>query len=471
MSLESIAAALAAQAAGETSAVGLLEQALSAVERVDDDLKSVVVVDGDRAIEAAQAADRSRQAGETLGPLHGVPVAVKDIIDMAGLATRCGSPAYPDVPVAADAPVVARLRQAGAVVFAKTVAHELACGVYSSPAGNPWDPSRIPGGSSGGSGALVAAGVTPMALGSDTGGSIRIPAALCGVAGMKPTYGLVPKSGVAPLSWSLDHLGPLARTVADCAATLEAIAGHDPTDPSCLEVDAPSFSGELNEPVGGLRVGVVRNHFFDPVQDDVAEAVEAAVGLLGELGCDLIDVGIPELAHTMAAEFGIVGPEAAAYHRDLVRDHPELIDPGILGLLVAGRVLPADQYFKAREARELIRDGVRRCFGEHRLDVVVTPQLPATAAGKEQAEFPYPSGAEDVTGGYVRTTAPFNLTGQPALSVPCGFDRAGLPVGLQIAGRPLGDPTVLRIGHAYEQATDWHLRRPPIHADASGASP
>lgn len=465
MTLPAIGVAVEAQRAGETTAVDLLERSLSAIAAVDGDLGSVVVTDPGRAMADAEAADRSRTAGRPLGRLHGIPVAVKDIIDVEGLPTRCGSPAYPDAPAQADAPVVTRLRQAGAVVFAKTVAHELACGVYSPPAGNPWNLDHIPGGSSGGSGAAVAAGLTFMALGSDTGGSIRIPAALCGVAGMKPTYGLVPKSRVAALSWSLDHIGPLARTVADCAAALDAIAGPDRSDPTCLDVDWPGFGVGLTESPRGLRVGVIRNHFHDPIQPDVAEAFGVAFKVLRELGCELIDVEIPELAHTMAAEFGIVGPEAAAYHRDLLGRNPELIDPGIRGLLVAGRLLPADHYLKARAAREIIKAAAESTFREHRLDVVVTPQLPATAATRDQTEFSYPTGVEDVTSSYVRTTAPFNLTGQPALSVPCGFDREQLPIGLQIAGRPLGDAIVLRLGHAYEQATQWHRHGPPVRAD------
>ena len=466
MVTESIAAAIQAQQSGEVSARELLASSLEAVDQLDEVLHCIVTVDEAGASKAAAAADAALESGRLLGALHGIPVAVKDIIDMRSLATRCGSAAYSDEPKTADAPVVRRLRNFGAVVFAKTTAHELACGVYSPPASNPWDPQRIPGGSSGGSGAAVAAGVTMMALGSDTGGSIRIPAALCGVAGMKPTYGLVPTSGVAALSWSLDHIGPLARTVADCAVTLDAIAGPEPTDPTSLTVDRPSFAAQLDQPIRDLRIGVIRNHFNEPIQAGVAAAFDTALDVLTELGAYLIDIEIPELDITMAAEFGIIGPEAAAYHRRLLEESPELIDPGIRALLVSGRVLPAEQYFRAMQAREHLRRSVSSCFSDNSLDAVVTPQLPATAALKDQTEFEYQSGPEDVTAAYVRTTAPFNLTGQPALSVPSGFDGLGLPIGLQIAGRPLGDATVLRIGAAYESETDWHRQRPALHSEA-----
>ena len=436
---------------GEVTARDLAETALDAIEAVDKQLDSFVLVDRAGALEAADRADRELASGRDRGPLHGVPVGVKDIVDVAGLATRCGSATYPDTPAAADAPVITRLRAAGAVIVGKTTAHELACGVYSSPASNPWDVDRVPGGSSGGSGAAVAAGLVPMALGSDTGGSIRIPAGLCGVAGLKPTFGVVPKSGVEALAWSLDHIGPLASTVEDCALTMDAIA------------DGGGFATALGTPVAGMRVGVAGNRFTSPAQDGVVAAFEDAIGILAGLGAEPVKVDVPELEHTLAAEFGIVGPEAAAFHRERLRREPEAIDPGIRALLVAGSVLPADHYVKAQQARGVIRNAVRRAFENHYLTALVTPTLPATAAAKDQTEFDYDGTQEDVTLSYVRTTAPFNLSGQPALSVPCGFVD-GLPVGLQIATMPFADGTALAIGAAYEAATSWHEAVPPVAA-------
>ncbi len=379
---------------------------------------------------------------------------------MRGIAKRA-RPTYPDTPVGSDAPVITRLRDAGAVIVGKTTAHELACGVYSAPSSNPWDVERVPGGSSGGSGAAVAAGLVPMALGSDTGGSIRIPAGLCGVAGFKPTFGLVPKSGVEALAWSLDHIGPLARTVADCAATMDAIAGFEASDHSSVDRAPIAFTHKLGEPIDGVRLGVVGNLFTSPAQPGLVDRFETALEVLAGLGAELVPVEIPELDHTLAAEFGIVGPEAAAFHRERLRREPEAIDAGIRSLLVAGTLLPSDHYVKAQQARGVIRNAVRGAFVDHELTALVTPSLPATAALKDQTEFDYDGIEEDVTLSYVRTTAPFNLTGQPALSVPCGF-ADGLPVGLQIATAPFDDVTALGIGAAYEAATRWHEARPPV---------
>ena len=452
---------------GDATSRELTEMAFDSIADVDPALASFVIVDHDGALEAAETADRLLTSGVDVGPLAGVPVAVKDIIHMSGLPTGCGSPAYGSHAVEHDATVVSRLRAAGAVIVGKTTAHELACGVYSAPASNPWATDRIPGGSSGGSGAAVAAGLVPMALGSDTGGSIRIPAALCGIAGLKPTYGLVSRAGVEPLSWTLDHIGPLAATVADCAVTLEAIAGFDPADPSTARHDTVDFSSTLDAGVSELRIGILTSEPFSPMQPDVEAAMNDAVEILRLLGAEPVNVDIAELRYTLAAEFGIVGPEAALYHRDLLASNPGLIDPGIRGLLLSGTLLPGAQYLKALEARAVIAEAIRDAFIDHRLDVVVSPTLPSTAAQKDQVEFVYEDMTEDVTLSYVRTTAPFNLSGQPALSIPCGYDGHGLPVGLQIAGKPFNDATVLRVGAAYEAATPWHLDTPPVHVAMS----
>lgn len=450
---------------GEVSSRELTQAVLDGIDAIDGALSSFVLTDEAGALAAADAADAAVASGEAQGPLVGVPVAVKDIIDMAGLPTRCGSAAYPATAVGSDATVVALLRRAGAVIVGKTTAHELACGVYSAPASNPWDTARLPGGSSGGSGAAVAAGIVPMALGSDTGGSIRIPAAVCGIAGLKPTYGRVSKAGVEPLAWSLDHIGPLAATVEDCALTLGAIAGADPADPSTVDFGIDDYTGALGQGIEGQRIGVLDAAPFSPLQPAVAAAFAAAVDTLASLGADVVPVAIPELRFTIATEFGIVGPEAAEYHRLLLRDRPGLIDPGIRALLVAGALLPAEHYLKAAEARAVITHAVRKAFDDARLAALVSPTLPATAALQDQEDFVYGEETEPVTISYVRTTAPFNLTGLPALSIPCGFDGGGLPIGLQIAGRPFDEATVLAIGHTYETATAWHRARPAIHIE------
>ena len=462
-----IAEAAARLRSGTTSSVELTTRVLDGIERVNDRLNAFVLVDRDGALSGAEAADALLQSGRDAGPLSGIPVGIKDIIDMAGLPTRCGSPAFSDRARSADATVVTRLREAGAVMVGKTTTHELACGVYSAPAANPWDTDRLPGGSSGGSGAAVAAGAVPMALGSDTGGSIRIPASVCGVAGLKPTFGRVSRAGVASLAWSLDHLGPLAATVSDCAASLQAMAGFDPADPATSRLPVPDFSAGLGRGVEGLRIGVLADAPFAPLQGAVADSFGGAVDVLRSLGAELPPLRIPELDRTLATEFAIVGPEAAAYHRRLLRDRPEAISPGIRHLFTIGTLVPSSYYLTGLQARSVIRDGLRAAFENHNLDAVVTPTLPATAAPAGDEQLECGGVVEDVTAAYVRTTAPFNLSGQPALSVPCGFDKEGLPAGLQIAGRPFDEATVLQIGAAYESATDWTARRPPVHVETA----
>ncbi|MDE0139178.1 MAG: amidase [bacterium] len=450
---------------GATTSVEITGRTLDAIDQINDRLNAFVLVDREGAMRAAEQADRVLNSGKGAGPLTGVPVAIKDIIHMRGLPTRCGSPAYPDTPRDHDAAVVGRLREAGAVMVGKTTTHELACGVSSPPATNPWDTARLPGGSSGGSGAAVAAGVVPMALGSDTGGSIRIPASVCGIAGLKPTFGRVSRAGVETLAWSLDHIGPLAATVEDCATTLQILAGHDPADPPTEPTPPPDYSAELGRGVDGLRLGIMATPPFTPMQEDVERAFRDAVEHLEGLGADVVPVDVPELVFTLDTEFSIVGPEAAAYHRRLLRESPELISPDIRELFTIGTILPSTHYLRGLGARRVIREALRRAFARDRLDAAITPTLPATAALADQEMIDYGEMEEGVITSYVRTTAPFNLSGQPALTVPCGFDRDGLPIGLQIAGRPFDEVMVLRIGAAYEATTTWSDHRPPVRVD------
>ena len=453
----------------ETTSRELTEASLAAAAALDGELSAFVVMDADGALAAAERADEAIAAGHDLGPLMGLPVGIKDIVDVAGLPTRCGSPAYSATPATSDATLVRRLRRGGAVIVGKTTTHELACGVYSAPASNPWDRSRIPGGSSGGSAAAVAAGIVPMAIGSDTGGSIRIPASLCGIVGLKATYGRVSRAGVAALAWSLDHLGPLTATVAGCAAALEVLAGPDALDPSASRHSVPQYSRSLDRGVEGLRIGVLSGAPLEPMEPAVAEAFAAAADLLGHQGAVLGGVEVPELEHGLAAEFGIVAPEAGAYHRQLLRRCPDLIDPAIRTLLVAGLMLEPEHYFKALEARRVIAAALRRVFVENRLDVLLTPTLPATAAPKGVDDFSFGSDTEPVTVAYVRTTGPFNLSGLPALSVPAGFDEHGLPIGLQIVAAPFDEEMALRIGACFEAAAGLSALRPPI--SAAGGTP
>ncbi|MDG2428675.1 MAG: amidase [Acidimicrobiales bacterium] len=431
---------------------------LASVGRVDQELGAMVVLDPKGLEQQCEGYNRDL-------PLAGMRVAVKDIIEVEGLPTRCGSALYgdPPAPSETDAVVVSRIRQSGGLIIGKTAAHELACGVYTPGTSNPWDPYRSPGGSSGGSGAAVAAGLCDAALGSDTGGSIRIPASLCGIAGLKPTYGLVPKSGVEPLSWSLDHVGPLGKTVRDCARLLKAIAGFHPSDPTSVTTPSVDYLAHLDSGVNGLRVAVPSGFFMDPIDPQTQAAFLAAVEVIRELGAEIVVVDVSYLSGSLEAEFAIVSPEAATYHQSSLRGSPGLIDPQIRGMLLAGAALPSSYYLTALRWRQQIANLMRATFNDNRLDALATPTVPAFAQLHDQQEFVYPGGEEPVISSFVRTTAPFNLTGQPALSVPCGFTADGLPLGLQIAGRPFAEDMVLRIGAAYESATDWVAHLPPLH--------
>jgi len=419
---------------------------------LDDRLGSFVTVDSATMLTEADRADELMRSGTDLGPFHGIPVGIKDIINVAGYPTRCGSALYPDGPVDRDAEVVVNLRVAGAIVAGKTTTHELACGVVSAPASNPYDLDRVPGGSSGGSAAAVAAGLVPVALGSDTGGSIRIPAALCGIVGLKPTYGLVPVHGVEPLSVSLDHVGPLGATSRDCALALEALTGRP-----------GHYSSGIDAGIRSMRFGILADPPFAPMQPDVEKSFHDAVDVMRGLGAECVPVSIPALDHTLAAEFGIIPLEAYRHHATALRDRPDLIDMSIRTLLVAGAVIPESIFRRAVAARSVIARAVLATMHEHRYDGLLTPTLPATATMKTHQNLEYGAVVEHISVSYVRTTAPFNLTGQPAISVPCGLDRDGMPIGLQIATRPGDDALALRMAGAFEAATRGIVRRPSIY--------
>ena len=395
-----------------------------------------------------------------------MPVAIKDIVDVAGVPTRGGSLALVDAPNAAeDAPVVARLRAAGAVIVGKTVTQEFAAGTISPPARNPWDPTRIPGGSSGGSAAAVAAGCVVAAMGTDTGGSIRCPAAVTGITGLKPTFGAIDRGGVIPLAWSLDTIGPLTRTVADALIVFAAISDRPfdlPDDFGPLRT-----ADEVGPDLAGIRLGVVREHFFDRLQPGVADAVEVALWVLGELGAEVVEVVWREGCVARDVAFVLNRVETASVHERLRREEPAkfaLLNPDLRARIAAGPRLPATSYLRALRSRAAVKASIGRLFGEHRLDALVVPGLPATAAAADHLFIDYGDGAalEPVNAAYTRLTMPFNTTGQPVLAIPCGFDGNGLPVGLQLAGRPGQEIALCRIGQAFETATGWSGRRPSL---------
>ncbi|MGY1670621.1 amidase [Geodermatophilus sp. SYSU D00710] len=443
------------------SPVELVQSALDRIDRVESRLNAFVVVTAEQALEAARKAEQEIGDGGYRGPLHGIPVGIKDLYDAVGLPTTSSSAVRSDHHPQEDSACVARLRNAGAVVVGKTHTHEFAYGVLTPTTRNPWDTGCVPGGSSGGSGAAVAAGECLLGMGTDTGGSIRIPASVCGTVGLKPTYGRVSRFGITSLCWSLDHAGPLTRTVRDAALALQAVAGFDARDPATVQEPVPDYTRDLEAGVRGLTLGVPTNYFFDDIDPEVETAVRAAIAVLEAKGAHLREVQIPYAEQMMAIEFGIVIPEASAYHQEMLRESGERYTDDVRVLLEAGEMVLATQYIKALRVRTLVQQAFRRAF--EGLDALVCPTLPTAAAEVGQETFTFPSGArKSVIDAWVGHSAPGNVTGLPALSVPCGFTSAGLPIGLQIMGRPFDEVGVLRVGHAYESATDWTGRRPAL---------
>lgn len=451
----------AALRGGRISAVELTGTMLARIAAVEPLTRAYECVLHDKAIEAAAQADRELAAGRDRGPLHGLPIALKDIYDMAGVPTTASSPVRANAVADADAAAVERLREAGAVLLGKTVTDEFAYGTVCPPTRNPWNTERIPGGSSGGSGAALAAGQCLGALGSDTAGSIRTPAALNGIAGLKPTFGRVSKRGLVPLAFSVDHPGPMAREVRDLALLLGVIAGYDPRDRTTVDVPVPDYAAVLERGVAGLTLGVPTNYYFPGAHDDVAAAVHAAIAVLREAGATVVDVEIPHVEFAFAAGRLIVRAEAAAYHDAAVRDPSTPYGDNARLAIEAGYFVPAGAYLKAQRARVLIQRGFRDALG--RCDALIAPTVPATASPAALFEHAVlGTEAFEAINAHVRWAYPANLAGVPALSVPCGFARDGLPVGCQVIGRPFDEATVLAIGAEYERRTDWHLRRPAL---------
>lgn len=452
--------------AKELSPVELTESVLSRIEAVEDKITAFATVTADVARAAAATAEAEIAAGGYRGPLHGIPVGIKDLYETAGIPTTSSSAVRADYLPAQDSAVVEKLTAAGTVMVGKTHTHEFAYGAVTPTTRNPWDLEKIPGGSSGGSGAAVAAGECMVGMGSDTGGSIRIPASVCGTVGLKPTYGRVSRRGVASLSWSLDHVGPLTRTVRDAAFVMNAIAGYDRSDPACVDVPVPDYTGGLDAGVAGLTVGVPTNYFTERVDPEVSAAVVAAVGVLDGLGAQIREVTVPMTEYILPTEWGVLLPEASAYHQQMLREKADLYTSDVRLYLEVGELVLATDYIKALRARTLIQQAWRDLFsgpGFDGIDVLVAPTLAAPAASADDLTLHWPDGTtEGATDSYVRFSAPANVTGLPSLSVPCGFTAGGLPIGMQIMGKPFAEATLLTVGQAYESATAWLDRRPAL---------
>jgi aspartyl-tRNA(Asn)/glutamyl-tRNA(Gln) amidotransferase subunit A len=426
------------------------------IERLNPQLNAfITVIPPEEALEAVLPGDHSPASNA----LRGIPLALKDLFDTAGICTTAGSKFFADHVPAEDAFVVEKLKLAGAVVMGKTNTHEIALGVtgnnpHYGTARNPWDTTRIPGGSSAGSAIAVATGMALGALGTDTGGSIRIPASLCGVVGFKPTFGRVSLRGVFPLSWNLDHAGPLAKCVRDAALILQVISAYDPLDPASIRMLSGDYLGHLVDDVAGKKIALGIGQFVDASDPEVLEAVRNTAKVFESLGCKVQDVDVSWLREAALANGLMTQSDGAAVHRDRLREHPEMFGEDVRRRLENGAKTSSTDYSLARRTQTEMRKRFEQFFEVH--DFLILPATPIAAPTVEGHD------AVEQAGRLTRFTAPFNLGGLPALSLPCGFTKEGLPIGLQIVSRAWADAKVLNLGYAFEQATEWHLQRPDL---------
>jgi aspartyl-tRNA(Asn)/glutamyl-tRNA(Gln) amidotransferase subunit A len=436
----------------EISCVELIRQTFADI-KTRDKFNSLITLTEEQALAEARERDRELAEGRDRGPLHGVPIAHKDLFYTRGIRTTAGSLVFKDFVPDHDGAVVERLRAAGAISIGKANLHEIAYGITSKNPHfgfvlNPHDPKRLPGGSSGGSASLVAAGFIPMALGTDTGGSIRIPASYCGIAGIKPTYGRVSRYGVLPLAFSLDHVGPLASCIEDCALTMNAIAGFDARDPTSSRLPVPEFNLPAPVTLKGLRVGVPKNFFFDSVQEEVASAVHNGIDTLRRLGATLIETEIPNLAEANIVARTILFAESAAVyaqHKDR-----SLFGNDVWALLEQGRMIAGHAYVNAQRVRTLFRREFDALW--QKVDILATPSTPITAPLSDAATVRVGANEEDTRIASTRLARAINLIGEPALSLPCGTDSTGLSIGMQLIGAPFTEPRLLQIAKALELA-------------------
>jgi aspartyl-tRNA(Asn)/glutamyl-tRNA(Gln) amidotransferase subunit A len=446
----------------EISPVELFNEAIERIHLLQPKLNSFITITEAEGRKAATEAESEIRKGRYRGPLHGIPISIKDLFATRGIRTTAGSKVLAKWIPDYDATAVAKLHDAGMVLVGKTHMHEFAYGVtndnpHYGPARNPWDPSRVPGGSSGGSAAAVASSQCAASLGSDSGGSIRTPAAVCGVVGLKPTYGRVSRCGAIPLAWSLDHVGPLTKSIEDAAIMLAAIAGPDPKDPSASSRPLPDYRKDMRESIRGLRLGVPRQYFFEHVDPEIQKLVSAAIRQLESAGATRVEVDIPDLENCSAMEAHITLAEATSYHEPYLKKQPDDYGPAVRTNLEAGRYLLATDYVKSQRARTLLQRNFNEAF--KRAEVIVSPTLPALPPPVGEVWVQSGDLREHVIDAFLRFNIPYDLTGFPAISIPCGLGSTGLPIGLQIAGKAFDEATVLRVANAYEQSTAWHPSR------------
>jgi aspartyl-tRNA(Asn)/glutamyl-tRNA(Gln) amidotransferase subunit A len=447
----------------EVSPVEATQAMVDRVEKFDRQLNSFITLLRDEAFTQARAAEQEIRAGRYRGPLHGIPIAVKDLYYTKGIRTTAGSKILLDFKPTYDATVITRLQDAGAILIGKLNMHEFARGATNASSligacHNPWDTLRVPGGSSGGSAAAVAAGLCFGSLGSDTGGSIRIPAAFCGIVGLKPTYGRVSRYGVFPLSWSLDHVGPMTRTVTDAALMLQVIAGHDRHDPTTRTAVVPDYSAALTGDIEGARLGIPQEFYFEQLDPEVRDSVRAAIRMLERSGAQVEEVSLPLSTYAAAAGRIISSTEATAIHEPFLKTRITDYSPDVRAGLLVGQVILGKHYLKAQRLRTLIRQEMAAAL--RRVDALVTPTVPIPAPRVGQTVVPIDQESLDISWALSRLTRPANLTGFPAISLPCGFTKEDLPIGLQLIGRPFAEATILQLAYAYEQETTWQQRHP-----------
>ena len=463
----------------DVSPVELTEACLTQIEAYQPALNAFITIAREEALRTARRLEGEQTSGKLRGPLHGIPVALKDNIDTAGILTTGGSALFRDRVPAEDAHVVARLKQAGAIVLGKLNLHEFALGGTSAvnhvgPVHNPWALDRHPGGSSGGNAAAIAAELCFGSLGTDTGGSIRIPASYCGIVGLKPTHGRVSNRGVIPNSWTFDTLGPMCRTAEDAALMLTVIAGYDESDPSSADAPVEDYRRAIGAPTSGLRLGVPRGPYFDGLDPEVQQAVDKALGVLRGLVAEVREVDLPP-----SPGLGISSAEIYAYHAPWISESPELYQPPTRRIVQGGADFSTKEYAEGLREVTLARRKIAGSF--QAVDLVVMPTTGGTAGPIPPLPAEDPAGDAPAAGrgrggrggrgrgrgggggpsGF-RNTSYCSYYGLPAISVPCGFTASGLPIGLQIAGAPFAESTVLALAHAYEQATPWHERRPSL---------
>ncbi len=453
-------------ASGEVSSSDLAETMLSRIKTLDPVLKSFIHVSPERVRASAKAADAALTAGYRLGPLHGIPVAIKDIVAVRGEPMTCGSKLLAGNVAEEDATVAARLRAAGAIFLGRLNMHEFAYGVttenpHYGTTRNPWHLGHSAGGSSGGSGVAVAARLCYGALGSDTGCSVRLPASYNGISGIRPTIGRVSNAGVGTLAWTLDTVGPMARTVEDCALMLEAMAGHDPRDAQTGLVPVPNYLKEMKRGLDGIRLALIKDYSLTGLHPDVALAMEQAITVLRQAGATVVELPVPELEPAISALLTVDIAEPAAYHAEWLRSRGEAYGADVRALLRVGELYLATHYIQAQRYRTVIAEHIANVLA--RADAIITPTVPFTVPQIGQAEVEMPTGEKaNIIMAVMKYNALPPLAGLPALSVPCGFSQDGMPIGMQIIGRGFGEAAVLNIGHGFQEITDWHTKAPSL---------